>query len=109
VDLLLDPQALSIDKTADGWTGRIEELFLELNAAGRQVGRITAKTQFEVPIARKAKFDAQGPSLRQTMRLAEGATKLLIVVRDTASGRTGSLTASLDGVVPHEANGMAGK
>ncbi len=109
VHLLLDPQALSIAKSAAGWTGKIEELFVELNGAGRQVGRIAGKTQFEVPIARKAKYDVQGMAFSQTMRLAEGATKLLIVVRDTASGRTGSLTASLGDIVPREANGIAGK
>ncbi len=107
--LLLDPQALSIGKTADGWMGKIEELFLELDAAGRQVGRIAAKTQFEVTFARKAKFDAQGMAFSQTMRMAEGATKLLIVVRDTSSGRTGSLTAPLDGIVPPAASEITGK
>jgi hypothetical protein len=93
----LDPASLTLKETAAGaWNGRVEELFLEQNAEGREVGQLTVAKTFEVDAAHKANYDAQGAMLSQPLPLTPGAAKLSIVVRDAASGRTGSLTIPLD-------------
>jgi VWFA-related protein len=97
--LKLDPQSLSIRQSSDGWIGKIEELFVELNAVGREVGRVSDTKQFEISAAQKSKYDSQGMVLSQPIQLAPGATTLSVVVRDTASGRTGTLVIPLDKIV----------
>lgn len=97
--LKLDPQSLSIRQSPGGWSGKIEELFVELNAVGREVGRVSDTKQFEIGAAQKSKYDSQGVVLSQPIQLAPGAATLSVVVRDTASGRTGTLIISLDKIV----------
>ncbi len=97
--LKLDPQSLSIQRSPGGWRGKIEELVVELNAIGREVGRVSDTKQFEIGAAQKSKYDSQGVMLSQPIRLAPGAVTLSVVVRDSASGRTGTLTISLDKIV----------
>lgn len=97
--LKLDPQSLSIRQSPGGWSGKIEELFVELNAVGREVGRVSDTKQFEIGAAQKSTYDTQGVVLSQPIQLAPGATTLSVVVRDTASGRTGTLIIPLDRIV----------
>lgn len=97
--LRLDPDSLTLKKNSAGWSGKVEELFVELNSAGREVGRISAVKAFDVASEAKAAFDASGVTMVQTFPLPSEATKITIIVRDTASGRTGSLTVSLDQVI----------
>ena len=100
--LKLDPESLSMVKKGEGWAGQIEEMFVEFDEAGNEVGRQSDKKHFEITAAQKPKFDAMGMTLPQTIPMAAGAVKLRIIVRDTASGRTGSLTVPLAEVsTPH--------
>lgn len=99
--LKLDPDSLSLRETPGGWNGNVEEIFLELNAAGRQVGELRDKKQFKIASGYKPTFDNEGVTLSQAVPLAADAVKLSIIVRDSASGRTGSLTVPLDKVSPH--------
>jgi hypothetical protein len=96
--LRLDPAALSLSKGPGGWTGKVEELFIELNVQGREVARISETKRFQIDAAYKGTYDVQGGKLTQAIPLAPGAVKLSIVVRDTASGRVGSLTIPLEGL-----------
>jgi hypothetical protein len=97
--LRLDPAALSLRQNPGGWTGKVEEMFIQLNAMGREVARISETKVFQIDAAYKPTFDVQGGKLTQAIPLAPGAVKLSIVVRDTASGRMGSLTIPLDKLV----------
>jgi VWFA-related protein len=94
--LKLDPGALSLKVKAGGWTGKVDELFLELNAEGREVGRISVTKQFELNPENRPVFDSKGITTVQTFALPASAVKLSIVVRDTASGRVGSMMVPLD-------------
>ncbi|HVW07539.1 MAG TPA: hypothetical protein VHC90_03100, partial [Bryobacteraceae bacterium] len=98
--LRLDPKALTVTQRAGVWNGRIEELFIERNDAGGQVGRISQTSQFQITDAAKANYDHIGPTLTHVLKLAPNATKLVIVIRDSASGRTGSLTLPLVAAEP---------
>ena len=93
--LKLDPESLSMVKKGEGWAGQIEEMFVQFNEAGDQVGRQSDKKRFEITAAQKPGFDRIGVTLTQTVPMAAGAVRLRIIVRDTASGRTGSLTVPL--------------
>ncbi|HVY93883.1 MAG TPA: VWA domain-containing protein, partial [Bryobacteraceae bacterium] len=95
VHLRLDPKSLTVTQRGGFWNGRIEELFIERNEAGGQVARIRQTSQLKIAEAAKVNYDRAWPSLTNTFKLAPNATKLMIVVRDSASGRTGSLTLQL--------------
>ena len=96
-------------KSGEGWAGQIEEMFVGFNEAGREVGRQSDKKRFEITAAQKPKFDRTGVTLMLTVSMAAGAVTLRIIVRDTASGRTGSLTVPLDQVSRQDASGPAGR
>jgi VWFA-related protein len=96
--LTLAPEPLSIKKTGAGYTGTVEEMFLEQDADGHEVLRFSGTKQFTIDASYKPLFDTRGVTLSQAIPLAAGAVKLLIVVRDTASGRVGSLMVPLEQV-----------
>jgi hypothetical protein len=70
-------------------------MFLETNAAGQVVGKVSDSKVFRISQRLREQFEREGVPLVQEIRLMEGATRLLIVVRDAESGRTGTLSVPL--------------
>ena len=99
VRVRLDPETLSLQPGKTGQAGKVEQLFVEFNAAGREVGRISAATPFEIKPENRETYESRGIVMTQSIPLAADAVKLSIIVRDTASGRVGSLSVPLDKVV----------
>jgi hypothetical protein len=97
VRLRLSPETLSLLKGPRGWTGQVDELFIEFNEAGREVGRVTGTGHFDVPPDARDAFNTDGATLTQSLPLPADAAKLSIIVRDTSGGRVGSLTVPLVG------------
>ena len=98
VKLRLDPDNLSMHESKAGQSGKVEEMFVEFNAAGREVGRITAASPFDITAENRAAFQSNGVTMVQSFAVAADAVKLTIIVRDTASGRVGSLTVPFNQV-----------
>jgi VWFA-related protein len=99
VRVRLDPETLSLQPGDTGQSGKVEALFVEFNAAGREVGRISAATPFQITPENRETYESRGIVMVQSIPLAADAVKLSIIVRDTASGRVGSLAVPLDKVV----------
>jgi hypothetical protein len=95
VHLKLSPESLTLTQRDGEWNGKIEELFIEKNDAGGELAHVKLERQFGIKAAGKADYDRRGAVLTQSVRAVPGATKLVIAVRDSVSGRTGSLTAPL--------------
>jgi hypothetical protein len=91
----LDPSTLSLSERPDGWAGSIEETFIETNDSGAALAKVSDKKEFDVLSATRARFDADGVAWPFSVPLVEGAGKITIMVRDTKSGRVGSLTVPL--------------
>ena len=87
---------LSLQQKSGDWAGKIEEMFLEMDGAGQQVARIKDTKEFKISERLRREFERDGLPLRQEIGLMENAVRLLIVVRDAESGRTGSLSVPLD-------------
>jgi VWFA-related protein len=67
----------------------LSQMFVELDAQGRVIGKVTADIKFDMPgVGRK-------PAYSQTIRDQDGAKKLRVVLQDKNSKRTGSLTIPL--------------
>jgi hypothetical protein len=86
---------LSLSERSDGWAGSIEETFIETNDSGATLAKVSDKKEFDVPPATRARFDADGVAWPFSVPLVEGAGNVTIIVRDTKSGRVGSLTVPL--------------
>ena len=95
VRLKLSSETLSLVKSPSGWAGQVDELFIEFNAAGREVGRLNGTGHFGVPSDAREAFGTDGATLKQSLQLPADAVKLSIIVRDTSSGRVGSLTVPI--------------
>ena len=81
IRLNLDPGTLSLNQTTGGWTGKVEETFVEVNETGATLSKVSDTKEFAVSLANRATMP--------------GATKITVVVRDSKTGHVGSLTVPL--------------
>jgi VWFA-related protein len=97
VDLAVtvDPHAVSLKEDDSGSHGRLQDMFLEMDQAGKTLGRIADNKDFDVTRADRASFENHGVRWPVSMPLMPGATKITILVRDRNSGHIGSLTIPL--------------
>ena len=96
IRLRLDPQTISLAERGGKWSSKIDLMFVEMNQAGRVVGKRTETHQLAIARESRTEFERRGLVVTRAIPLVDGAAKLVIVVRDTGSGRIGSLTAPLD-------------
>ena len=94
IHLQLSPESLTLQEAGGAWNGKVEELFVE-KIGSRELASVRQMQAFHIKPEGKADYDHRGAILTQTMRWVTGATKLVIVIRDSATGRTGSLTIPL--------------
>jgi VWFA-related protein len=95
--LNLDPATLSLKEQTGGWTGRVDETFVELDNSGNTLAKVSDVKDFEISSADRAHYDGQGVAWPFSMPLMTGAAKVAIIVRDSASGHVGSLSVPLQG------------
>jgi hypothetical protein len=91
----LDVGTLSLKAKGEEWTGRVDELFVELNEQGRTLAKISDTKQFEFASASRIDYENEGITWPFSIPLMDGAAKMAIVVRDGKTGHVGSLTVPL--------------
>lgn len=96
IRLSLDPDTLSLTEQGEGWTGKVEELLVELNDNGNTLTKVSVTKEFKVTKAGRSQYDSQGAAWPETLALMPGATRLKIVIRDAKSGRVGSLAVPIN-------------
>lgn len=89
VSLALDAATLGIGK--DG-AAAVDEAFVETQLNGERVGRVEESLQLQLPAG------LETVRYTRTMKLADGAATLKIIVRDKATGQIGSLSIPLTGL-----------
>ncbi len=95
IRLNLDPATLSLSEKAGGRAGNVEEMFVQTNASGNTLAKVSDKKEFEVTAGDSTNYDSQGVSWPMSIPLVTGATTLTIVVRDSKTGHLGSLAIPL--------------
>jgi len=95
IHLNLDPATLSLKEQGTGWTGKVEETFVEQDVTGNTLTKVSDTKEFGVTAANRARYDSEGVAWPISMPLAQGATRVRIVVRDSKTGHVGSLTIPL--------------
>jgi hypothetical protein len=91
---------LLLKQQGDSWTGKVDEMFVELDESGATLAKVSDVKEFEFAATERARYETQGLAWQMAIPLVEGAKKLTIVVRDTASGNIGSLSVPLAERVP---------
>ena len=95
ISMRLRAAQLSLRQHENEWSGKVEEMFLETNAAGQLIARVSDTKEFRMSRQVREQFENEGLPITREIGLAEGAARLLIVVRDVESGRTGTLSVPL--------------
>ena len=95
IQTTLDPATISLVEKSNRWDGKFEELFLEMNAEGKAIGRISSSRQFQLNAEQHQRFERDGLAYSQTIPLENGAATVRAVIRDSETGHVGSLTMPL--------------
>jgi hypothetical protein len=95
IQLNLDPTTLSLKEKPGGWTGKVQETFVEVSESGNTLAKVSDFREFEVTTTNRTHYDSQGVAWPFSIPLMKGATKITIIVRDTVTGHVGSLTVPL--------------
>jgi hypothetical protein len=91
----LDPATLTVDRRGSVWSGKIDELIVQLNDSGRQLAKLSDTHEFRFPANAHFSYETKGVLIDQDIQLAGGVTRLAVIVKDAATGRTGLLTIPL--------------
>jgi VWFA-related protein len=95
IRLNVDPATLTLKPAGGGESGKVEELFVEMNESGDTLARISDKKSFEIAAKERASVLSEGAAWSVSIPLMPAATRVAVVVRDSASGRVGSLMIPL--------------
>lgn len=95
IALNLDLATLTLKPGKSGESGEVEELFVQMNESGDTLARVSDRKNFDIAAKEQARVLPEGASWSVSMPLMPAAARVAIVVRDSASGRVGSLTIPL--------------
>jgi VWFA-related protein len=96
IALHVDPGAVTLQKTADGWAGSLDLLIVQTTAEGQAFKSFGGDIDFTMPEARRERFLADGLSVSRPVVVRTDAQWLKVLVRDVASGALGSLVIGAD-------------
>lgn len=92
---VLDPETISLAKKGNVWEGKFDEMFVQTNADGKMIAKISRSRQFQLNETQHQRFEREGLTYAQTIPLEDGAAKVQAIIRDSETGHVGSLTMPL--------------
>lgn len=95
IQAILDPATVSLVEKGNRWEGKFDEMFVEMDADGKAITRISSSRQVQLNAAQYQRFEREGLAYSQTIPLENGAAKVRAIIRDAETGHLGSLTMSL--------------
>jgi VWFA-related protein len=90
--LSLDPRGLTLRPQDSGSAFKVTRMFAELDARGTILAEGQDSKEFVVPPQSAEMIFIEGIHWEQTLPLVPGAIKVRVIVRDEATGKTGTLT-----------------
>lgn len=91
VTVLIDPGALTLRQEARGWTGGFDTVFVQLDNKSTVLNATDDPVRFMLSTDQFRQVTQHGGSYTDTVSLSPQASQLRVVVRDTPSGRIGSV------------------
>ncbi len=95
VRVMLDPATISLAEKGSRWEGRFDEMFVEMDADGKSVGKISSSRQFSMTAEEHRRFERDGLVYSANIPLENGTAKVHLIIRDSESGHVGSLRFAL--------------
>jgi VWFA-related protein len=95
VTLRLDATALTMREIKGRWQGAFEVVLLYLDAKGQGKGGSEKSVPFDLPTVDRDKALASGFNYQLDLPLIEGAKVLAVGIKDSSSGRVGTLQIEL--------------
>jgi hypothetical protein len=92
---ILDSATISLAEKSSRWAGKFDEMFIELNADGKTIAKISNSKQFQLNAVQRERFEREGLTYSESIPLEDGAAKVRVIIRDSETGHVGSLTMSL--------------
>jgi VWFA-related protein len=105
INLHLDPHEIAMQQANGYWTGKLQTVFLETDFRGQVLDALEETLQIKLPPETYEKALKGGIKNTKRLRVAAGASKLSIVLRDPSNGNLGSLTVPFDHDFPGFSNG----
>jgi VWFA-related protein len=99
VHILVDPASVTFDQQGSVWLGAVDVLCAQTDELGREYEVVSESIGWKMKSEDYQNRLKTGLTYRKTVPRQAGATKFRIVVRDRASGNTGSLTIPLSKIV----------
>ncbi len=95
VDLTLrvDPKSILLDPQGDRWAGKLDLLFVEKDAHGKQTYGIDDTLSMELKQQNYDRVQREGLMYHRVLPLNSQSTEVRVVARDASTGAVGSVTA----------------
>jgi VWFA-related protein len=93
--ITLDPRTITLTADGESWKGRVEHLFVETDERGHVLAKVSGTAEFPVTAETHSEFERAGAVYFRDIVYTANAAALRIVIRDSASGRVGSLSLPL--------------
>ena len=91
----LNPRTISLKPQGEGWKGKFDEMFVQIDGNGKTVAKTSDSRQFHLTVEKRDLFEREGLTYSQTIPLDGEAVKLYLIIRDAESGRLGSVAVPL--------------
>jgi nicotinamide mononucleotide (NMN) deamidase PncC len=95
ITMRLEPGAVTLTKTAATWDGAVEILIAQTWPTGKLTKTFERTLQLQFPDEARRQIQEEGFTLTRTVTPEAGAHRLHIVMRDAATGATGSINIPL--------------
>ncbi len=98
VQVLFSPREITFNPVPNGWAGKVDLMFLEMNQQGKIL--VSSKGTLDLSVTAEQRRTQQGKpfAFSHNLELMPGAQSLRIVALDAMSGAVGSLTILLNQV-----------
>jgi hypothetical protein len=98
VTLRVDPKTIQLDPQGDRWAGKLDLLFVEKDAHGKQTFGVDDTLSLELRQQNYDRVEKEGLMYHRLLPGTGQASEIRVVVRDTSTGAVGSITASLNAI-----------
>jgi hypothetical protein len=95
VRAMLDPATISLVEKGNRWEGKFDDMFVEMDADGKSIAKISSSRQFPLTAAEHQRFERDGLVYSVNVPLENGTAKVHAIIRDSETGHVGSLTIPL--------------
>jgi VWFA-related protein len=92
VTLRVDPSSILLDPQGDRWVGKMDLLFVQKDAHGRQVSGLDDTVSMELRRQSYDRVEKEGLIYHKVIPRSAGASELRVVARDASTGAVGSVS-----------------